>query len=55
MTSNQQESKTTVLPSGRELPGQQKWIAPYPLGLTPPQPARCAAIERARWLGVDPR
>ncbi|MFJ7023518.1 MULTISPECIES: hypothetical protein [unclassified Streptomyces] len=34
--------------------GRKARTAPYPVGFTPPDPAKSAAIERARWLGVKP-
>ncbi|MFI2764886.1 hypothetical protein ACH5A3_39660 [Streptomyces echinatus] len=39
----------------KALPERQTWAVPYPLGFTPPDPAKGAAIERARWLGVESR
>ncbi|MFE5518340.1 hypothetical protein ACFQ9Q_11510 [Streptomyces virginiae] len=38
----------------RTTPGQQARTVPYPLGFTPPHPAKGAAAERSRWLGVQP-
>ncbi|MFJ6722238.1 hypothetical protein [Streptomyces sp. NPDC091259] len=34
--------------------GQRVRTVPYPLGFTPPHPAKGAAAERSRWLGVQP-
>ncbi|MFI5752457.1 hypothetical protein ACIBBE_42925 [Streptomyces sp. NPDC051644] len=38
----------------RTIPGRRTWTAPYPLGFTPPHPAKGAAAERSRWLGIEP-
>ncbi len=35
-------------------PGRKARTAPYPLGFVPPHPAKAAAAERAKWLGVQP-